>query len=85
MKKAGKYAVVSFYSFDPDVSVVILPSYKTACKYMEEKWQDIYNTELAKDPAGIDEKETYHEENCAQIKWHDGDMFHLYVAVARKP
>ena len=68
-----KYAVVVYYTFDPETYVYLFDDYKKACDYLEVMWQHCYNEELAIDENNINEDGTYHEEDYAQIKWGDED------------
>lgn len=67
------YAVVAYHTFDTETCVYSFDCYEKACAYMEAMWQHCYNEELAERPDNIDEENTYHEENYAQIKWKDGE------------
>lgn len=68
-----KYGVVVYYSFDPDVTIYLLDDYAKAQQYLHDLWEEGYNQELAESLIDIDEEETYHEDDYAQIQWADGD------------
>lgn len=67
-----RYAVVVYYTFDPESNVYLFDDYKKACDYLEVMWQHCYNLAL-KDEYNIDEEGTYHEEDYAQLKWGNSD------------
>lgn len=66
-----KYAVIVYYTFDPESNVYLFDSYETACDYLEAMWQHCYN--LGLEDNDFDEDGSYHEEGYAQIKWGDSD------------
>ena len=80
-----KYAVVVVTSFDLDVSVCLFDYYVKATEYLQDLWEDDYNTELAESVIGINEAHTYHEEDYAKITWRDGDTMEYYVTDVSKP
>lgn len=65
-----KYAVIVYYTFEPESLVYLFDDYKKACDYLEAMWQYCYNDALA-NADNIDEDGTYHEDDYAQIKWGD--------------
>lgn len=65
-----EYAVVETHTLYPETKVYLFTDYKKACEYLESMWQHFYNMSLATNPEEeIDEDNTYHEEDYAQIKW----------------
>lgn len=68
-----KYAVVVYYTFDPETHVYLFDSYAEAVDYLQKMWQHCYNEELANSMVEIDVELTYHEEDYAQIKWVGND------------
>lgn len=72
MYNGTKYAVIMYHSFDTDTPVYLFDSYEKAKEYLHNLWQDYYNTELAESVVEINENETYHEDDFAQVQWMDG-------------
>ena len=68
-----KYGVVVYCNFDTDVTIYLLDDYAKAQQYLHDLWEECYNQELAESLIDIDEEETYHEDDYAQIQWVDGD------------
>ena len=76
-----KYLVVVYCSFDPQCPVYPFDNYEKAKEYLHDLWQYSYNEELANSYIPIDELETYHEDDFAQIKFAD-DSFMQYILTA---
>lgn len=80
-----KYAVIVYYSFESDCSAYLLDDYNKAKEYLHDLWQDNYNEELAANITPIDEIETYHEDDYAQITWIDGDFMQYVLTSVSEP
>ena len=85
MYNGMKYAVVIYQNFDADCPVYLFDDYEKANKYLHDIWENCYNIELAESIVDIDEKETYHEDDFAQIKWVDGEWMHFILTATSEP
>ena len=73
------YVVIMDHTFDPETKVTIFGSRPQAEAYLHWAWEDYYNTEIAENPDGISEDETYHEDDYAVITYTDGTMTEFRV------
>lgn len=71
---ARGYVVLMEHTFDPETRVVYFNDYNRAKAYLHWAWEDYYNTEIAENPDGISEDETYHENDYAVITYTDMEM-----------
>ena len=67
-------AVVTSYSFDPDVEVILFPTREKACGYIREKFAESIEEEKNNDPdsTGFSEEDSWitEESDYASIIWH---------------
>lgn len=80
-----KYAVIIKYSFDGDTPVYLFDDYDKAKEYLHDLWQEAYNEELANSVVGVDEENTYHEDDVAIIRWEDGDYMEFILTYVSEP
>lgn len=77
------FAVVHYSTFGGDTSVKVVQDWANACDYLEKLWDSAYNEEIAERPDNLDECETFHEDEYAQIVWNDGNK-RVFEVVALK-
>jgi hypothetical protein len=85
MYNGMKYAVVVYQNFDADTPIYLFDSYAKAKEYLHDMWEHCYNTELAESIIDIDEEQTYHEDDFAQIQWVDGDCMLFILTATSEP
>ena len=80
-----KYAVVVTYSFNGEMPVYLFDDYDKAKQYLHDMWQYCCNVELAESFVPIDELETYHEDDYAQIRWTDDGVQRFTLTATSEP
>ena len=79
IQNSYNYAVVKMHNFDSERECCIFEDYADAVDYLQEAWQDYYNTEIAESAMDLDEEECYHEEDYAKVQWVNGDWTEFYL------
>lgn len=66
-----KYAVIVYYTFDPESEVYLFDTYEKACEYLKAMYD--YCFKFAMEDEDFKEDESYCNDGYAQIKWGDED------------
>lgn len=77
------YAVIVYYTFDPESEVYLFDTYEKACNYLKAMWNYYFN--FAMEDEDFKEMESYCDDMYAQIKWGDEDMRIWQVTAVSKP
>ena len=66
-----KYAVIVYYTFDPESEVYLFDTYEKACEYLKAMYD--YCFKFAMEDEDFKEDKSYCNDGYAQIKWGDED------------
>lgn len=84
-KYNGQYAVIKTHSFDPEIECSVFDSYESATHYLQQYWEDYYNTELAQSSCDLDECMCFHEDDYGKVTWANGDYTEFALCAVTAP
>lgn len=66
-----KYAVIVYYTSEPESEVYIFDNYEKACEYLREMWK--HCLDFATEDDDFNKEDSFCDECFAQIKWGNED------------
>lgn len=73
------YIVLKLHTFDPEREAHVFEDYADARDYLQEAWEDYFNTEIAENEAGLDFDQCYHEDDYAVVTFKDREMTEWFL------
>ena len=73
------FTVIRLHTYDPEREIHVFEKREEAVEYLEEAWEDFFNTEIAENEEYLDFDQCYHEKDYAVVTFIDGEVTEWFL------